>query len=51
MIIKAVENVENVMDGASKEDQPPSARTLDRNRNVYINNRREWDRDDYIWEH
>ena len=44
MIIKAVENIEDLMEETTEKDKPPSARIVNRGRNSFVNNRRE---DDY----
>ena len=47
MIIKAMENVEDVMAGNTGEHKPPSARVFNTHSNLFVNNRRDWSRDGY----
>ena len=44
MIMKAVENVENLMSGTTEQGKPPSRRIQGSSRKPFVNNRRE---DDY----
>ena len=47
MMLKAIGNVEDVMEGKPGADKPPAGRMLDSRRNGYVNNRRDWIRDGY----